>query len=154
MLKKARHLTRPTLAATSPAIPESAKTASLPEDAPFPKQGRTELSSIRDGWDDPNCARLPNPQFIFKGGLVDPRLRASNEHILIVRVPRAGGRPGYPALFFSILLEIVARIPVRLPTLLHQDQLFQLSRRHRVQKPGRLRQYHPTSPVKHIDRVG
>ncbi len=34
--------------------------------------------------------------FIFKGGLVDPRLRASNEHIPIVRVPRAGGRPGYP----------------------------------------------------------
>jgi hypothetical protein len=29
------------------------------------------------------------PYFIFKGGLVDPRLRASNEHILIVRVPRA-----------------------------------------------------------------
>ncbi len=29
---------------------------------------------------------------------------------------------------FSILLEIVARIPVRLPTLFHQDQLFQLSR--------------------------
>jgi len=28
-----------------------------------------------------------------EGGLVDPRLRASNEHILIVRVPRAGGRP-------------------------------------------------------------
>jgi len=35
--------------------------------------------------------------FIFKGGLVDPRVRASNEHILIVRVPRAGGRPGYPS---------------------------------------------------------
>jgi hypothetical protein len=34
---------------------------------------------------------------IFKGGLVDPRMRASNEHILIVRVPRAGGRPGCPS---------------------------------------------------------
>ncbi|MDP1946976.1 MAG: hypothetical protein Q8L77_05690, partial [Nitrospirota bacterium] len=33
-----------------------------------------------------------------KGGLVDPRLRALNEHIPIVRVPRAGGRPGYPSL--------------------------------------------------------
>ena len=33
----------------------------------------------------------------FKGSLVDPRLRASNEHILIVRVPRAGGRPGCPS---------------------------------------------------------
>jgi len=41
MLKKARFLTRPTLAATSPARPESAKTASSPKDAPFPKQGRS-----------------------------------------------------------------------------------------------------------------
>jgi len=32
----------------------------------------------------------------LKGGLVDPRLRASNEHIPIVRVPRAGGRPSHP----------------------------------------------------------
>ncbi|MGH7182953.1 MAG: hypothetical protein ACREJN_13370 [Nitrospiraceae bacterium] len=31
-----------------------------------------------------------------EGGLVDPQLRASDEHIPIVRVPRAGGRPGYP----------------------------------------------------------
>jgi len=30
------------------------------------------------------------------GGLVDPRMRASNEHLLSVRVPRAGGRPGCP----------------------------------------------------------
>jgi len=37
---------------------------------------------------------FPIPHFIFKGGLVDPRMRASNEHILIGRVPRAGGRPG------------------------------------------------------------
>ena len=32
--------------------------------------------------------------YLFKGSPIDPRLRASNEHILIVRVPRAGGRPG------------------------------------------------------------
>ena len=38
----------------------------------------------------------PIPHFTFKGSLVDPRLRASNEHILIVRVPRAGGQPGLP----------------------------------------------------------
>ena len=41
----------------------------------------------------------PHPQtfpHLSKGGLVDPLLRASNEHIPIVRVPRAGGRPGYP----------------------------------------------------------
>ena len=37
------------------------------------------------------------PVLLKKGGLVAPRLRASNEHIPIVRVPRAGGRPGYPA---------------------------------------------------------
>jgi hypothetical protein len=34
--------------------------------------------------------------YLFGGGLVDPRMRASDEHILIVRVPRAGGRPGLP----------------------------------------------------------
>jgi hypothetical protein len=44
---------------------------------------------------------FPIPHFIFKGGLVDPRMRASNEHILIVRVPRAGGRPGYPTSLFQ-----------------------------------------------------
>jgi hypothetical protein len=35
-------LTRPTLAVTSPARPESAKTDSSPWDAPCPKQGRSE----------------------------------------------------------------------------------------------------------------
>ena len=46
---------------------------------------------------------LPSPFFspssptsLDEGGLVDPQLRASNEHILIVRVPRARGRPGHP----------------------------------------------------------
>ena len=38
----ARLLTLPTLAAISPARPESAKTDSSPRDAPFPKQGRSE----------------------------------------------------------------------------------------------------------------
>ena len=33
-----------------------------------------------------------------QGSLVDPRVRASNEHLLSVRVPRAGGRPGCPSL--------------------------------------------------------
>ena len=49
----------------------------------------------------PSPARVPLHYFIFKGSLVDPRLRASNEHIPIVRVPRAGGRPGYPIPFPS-----------------------------------------------------
>ena len=38
------------------------------------------------------------PTSLHEGGLVDPQLRASNEHILIVRVPRARGRPGRPHL--------------------------------------------------------
>ena len=45
MLKKARLLTRPTLAASSPSRPEPAKTGLLPKDAPCPKQG---LSSEAD----------------------------------------------------------------------------------------------------------
>jgi len=46
------------------------------------------------------CSALSLPAALaypLKGGLVDPLMRASNEHILIVRVPRAGGRPGYPS---------------------------------------------------------
>ena len=38
----------------------------------------------------PTARVFPIPYFYtFKGSLVDPRLRASNEHIFIVRVPRA-----------------------------------------------------------------
>ena len=39
---------------------------------------------------------------LLGGGLVDPQLRASNEHLLSVRVPRAGGRPGRP--LFPLLM--------------------------------------------------
>jgi hypothetical protein len=49
MLKKARLLTRPTLAVISPSHPESAKTDSLPWDATYPMQGRSELS-LHKGW--------------------------------------------------------------------------------------------------------
>ncbi|MGH7184079.1 MAG: hypothetical protein ACREJN_19180, partial [Nitrospiraceae bacterium] len=42
-------------------------------------------------------ARIFQAHISLKGGLADPHLRASNEHIPIVRVPRAGGRPGYPS---------------------------------------------------------
>jgi hypothetical protein len=46
----------------------------------------------------PFTARIfPSPDFLLKGSLVDPLVRASNEHIPIVRVPRAGGRPGCPS---------------------------------------------------------
>ena len=47
MLKKSRLLIRPTLAATSPARPEPAKTASLPKDAPYPMQGRNSEADPR-----------------------------------------------------------------------------------------------------------
>ena len=47
MLKKARLLTRPTLADTSPTCPESAKTASSPKDAPCPMQGRSSAADPR-----------------------------------------------------------------------------------------------------------
>jgi hypothetical protein len=49
----------------------------------------------------PTARVFPIPYFIFKGSLVDSRLRASNEHILIVHVPRAGERPCYPISFFQ-----------------------------------------------------
>ncbi len=55
MLKKARLLTRPTPAGTSPAHPESAKTASSPKDAPFRRQGR---SSVADPRFTPHVSRL------------------------------------------------------------------------------------------------
>jgi len=42
MLKKASRLTHPTPTSISPARPESAKTDSLPWDAPFRGQGRSE----------------------------------------------------------------------------------------------------------------
>jgi len=47
MLKKASLLTRPTPAATSPARPESAETASSPKYAPCPKQGRSSATDPR-----------------------------------------------------------------------------------------------------------
>ncbi|MEO5631258.1 MAG: hypothetical protein ABIQ24_05225, partial [Nitrospiraceae bacterium] len=53
--------------------------------------------------ESPTAHVLPIPYFIFKGSLVDPRVRASNEHIPIVRLPRAGGRPGCPAPTWPLL---------------------------------------------------
>jgi hypothetical protein len=47
MLKKARLLTRPTPAATSPARHEFAKTASSPRDAPYPMQGSNSSADTR-----------------------------------------------------------------------------------------------------------
>ena len=47
ILKKARLLTRPTPATISPSRPESAKTDSLPCDAPCPKQGHSSTADPR-----------------------------------------------------------------------------------------------------------
>jgi hypothetical protein len=55
--KKGDLLTLPTLTAISPSRPESAKTDSLPWDAPCPRQGRRNYRFMRGGWDDPNCAQ-------------------------------------------------------------------------------------------------
>jgi hypothetical protein len=88
VLKKVIVLTHPIPAATSPAHPESAKTASSPRDAPYPMipcKAAANYCLIRGGWDDPNCAR---PTRVFLG-------RALREH---------GDRPSYPAHFFSTLL--------------------------------------------------
>ena len=43
-----------------------------------------------------HCARPESLPMPLKDSLVDPQVRASNEHLLSVRVPRAGGRPGCP----------------------------------------------------------
>ena len=50
--------------------------------------------------------RATQSHFSFEGSLVDPRLRALDEHILIVRVPRAGGRPGSPLFLFILSIEL------------------------------------------------
>jgi hypothetical protein len=58
--EKTTYLTSPPPAATSPASPESAKTASSPKNAPCPKQGRSQRTSDQDfrevedlnGWAD------------------------------------------------------------------------------------------------------
>src|SRR5437016_435813 len=77
MLKKFRLLTRPTQAATSPARPEFAKTASSARGAPYPMQGRNSKTDLR---------------FTFHASrLTVPGTEA--------RTPLAG--------FFSILLSIV-----------------------------------------------
>ena len=71
----------------------------------------SRLYVVQDGPDGFPTARVfPILRFYFKGSLVDPRLRASNEHIPIVRVPRAGGRLGYPS---HLLLEIHPELEIR-----------------------------------------
>jgi hypothetical protein len=65
MLNKARLLTRPTLADTSPARPESAKTASSPKDALYPERGPSHslYLPIGEGPRLPSTARIERAQF-------------------------------------------------------------------------------------------
>ena len=74
---------------------------------PASKDDRSSNFSLEGGLDGPHSESFPFSYFPLKGNLVDPRLRASNEHILIVRVPRAGGRPG------SLLLLLILSIELR-----------------------------------------
>jgi hypothetical protein len=57
------------------------------------QQGRSELSLIRGGWDDPNCARST-------WGVRDRALREQRD------------RPSHPTPFFSILLDESALLEV------------------------------------------
>ena len=50
----------------------------------------------QEGHPTASFSRLSVFQLLLGGGLVDPQMRASNEHLLSVRVPRAGGRLGRP----------------------------------------------------------
>jgi hypothetical protein len=154
MLKNARLLTRPTLATISPSRSESAKTASLPRDAPSPKQGRSQLSLLygvagmiptarviltRPPTGTPRRAispgeGLPIPYaFLGGSGRGCPFLRASNEHILIVRVLRARRAPGRSLLFLLKPRVARARGSSQLPHL-----LFQHPARDRQQEPSSL----------------
>ena len=52
----------------------------------------TEDSNTAKALVSPACEAT----IVREGALVDPQMRASNEHLPSVRVPRAGGRPGCP----------------------------------------------------------
>ena len=58
-----------------------------------------------------------SPISLQEGGLVDPQLRASNEHILIVRVPRARGRPGHPLPLLNLRSSADYPLAMELPDL-------------------------------------
>ena len=89
----------------SPARPESAKTASSPRDAPCPKQGRSELSQLRGGWDDPNCAHRTSTVSSCTFCEQEGHLAAPFSFFSGSRVVRARGLSQPPRLFFSILFR-------------------------------------------------
>ena len=78
MLKKFRLLTRPTLAVIPPSHPDSARTDSLPWDAPYPNKAAGERSFstlLMGGWDDPNCAQRSHPPTHWQIFFTRPTLR-------------------------------------------------------------------------------
>jgi hypothetical protein len=85
MLKKASLLTRSTLTVISAARPESAKTDSSPWAAPCPKQGRSELSLYKGGWDDPNCAQYSTHLLSARQDAFYPERRPFNSLYLSLR---------------------------------------------------------------------
>ena len=95
MLKEARLLNRPTPAATSPAHPESAKTASSPKDAPFRGQGRSSTA-------DPRFT-FHASRFTAAGGAA--RTLHGKSCVLAHR-----GWAGEKKDFFSILLDHVSEV--------------------------------------------
>jgi len=87
-----------------PPNPKRAGTRSCPR---RPQFHRARSASKEGTWPLPSppskLACFPAPsqairRFPEERGLVDPRLRASNEHLPSVRVPRAGGQPGHTPL--------------------------------------------------------
>ena len=103
-LKKARLLTRPTLASTSPARPESAKTASRPRTRLIPCKAAASYHFIRAGWNDPKCAQRFHPPTHWQIFFTRPILRLlRNRFPGTCHLPRRGpsGFPHFPLLFFS-----------------------------------------------------
>jgi hypothetical protein len=75
ILKQPRLLTLPTLATTSPARPESAKTASLPRDAPYSIQGHSKSGTGSAEQFLPRCSPLVSrPQYSLRLTLHPSRL--------------------------------------------------------------------------------
>ena len=60
------------------------------------QKGRLMRPQLRASIDEYPMVHPSSLVLSSEGSLVDPRMRASNEHLLSVRVLRAGGRPGYP----------------------------------------------------------
>ena len=102
MLKKAGLLTRPTLATTSPARPEAAKTTSSPRMRLVPS--KAAVSDLRWSFQ----ARLLLP--LGMAPVLVP-LRPSSEHILIVRAPGARDQHGRHSTPFIVRVLRAKRAP-------------------------------------------